>query len=141
MRRSIAATAAVALVAEAFVIAFVNLVLGMAVKRQSMSLGGLASGAMSTGAWVAGGVFGLCLLGCAAIAARTALRDRAPRRLPRLVLTVCAVAHGMLGAAVVGMVGWSAFAAMMVILALLVGTLLSYPAPTASDGTPTPTGP
>ncbi len=141
MRRPIAATAAVALVVEALVIAFVNLVLGLAVERQSMSLGGLAPGAMSAGAWVAGGLFGLYLLVCAAIAARTALRDRAPGRLPRLVLVVCAVVHGVLGAVVVGMVGWAAFAAMMVILAALVATLLLYPAATADGDDPAATTP
>ena len=60
-----------------------------------MSLGGLGSGAMATGAWVAGGLFGLYLLLCAAIAAYTAVRDRAPHRLTRLLLVVCAVAHGV----------------------------------------------
>lgn len=141
MRRPIATAAAVALVVEALVIAFVNLVLGLAVKRQSMSLGGLAPAAMSTGAWVAGALFGLYLVVCAAIVARTAVRDRAPGRVPRIVLIVCAVVHGVVGAAVVGIVGWLAFGAMMVILALLVATLMSYPAPAAPGELATPTGP
>ena len=91
MRRATATTTTVALVAEAVVIAFVNLVLGLAVNRQSMSLAGLATGAMSAGAWVAGGLFAVFLLLCAAITARVALTDRAPGRLPRLVLLVCVV--------------------------------------------------
>jgi hypothetical protein len=136
MRRATVAATAVALVIEAFVIAFVNLVLGLAVKRQSMSLGGLATGAMSTGAWVAGGLFAVFLLVCAAIAARVALKDRAPGRIGRLVLLVCAVVHGVLGAVVVGMVGWLAFLAMMVILALLVATLLLHPSDSAPGVAP-----
>ncbi|MEU1631002.1 hypothetical protein ABZ746_38330 [Streptomyces sp. NPDC020096] len=126
MRRPVAAVAAGVLIIEAFVIAFINLVLGLAVKRQSMSLGGLAPGAMSAGAFVAGAVFAVFLLFCAAIAIRTAMADRAPGRFARVVLVVCAVLHGLLGAAVVGMVGWLAFVAMMVTLGLVVATLVLY---------------
>jgi hypothetical protein len=138
MRRPVAAVAGVALVAVTLVIAFVNLVLGLAVKRQSMSLGGLAPSAMSTGAWVAGGLLGLYLLCCAGICVRAAVTDRTPGRLGRLLLVVCAVAHGVLGAAVVGMVGWLAFAVLMVVLGLLVATLILYapapvPPPAAAD--------
>lgn len=126
MSRPVAAAAAAALIVEALAIAFVNLVLGLAVKQQSMSFGGLPPSAMSLGAYVAGGLFALFLLACAVLLLRTAVTDRAPGRLGRLVLIVCAVVHGILGAAVVGIVGWAAFAAMMVVLGLLVWTLLSY---------------
>ncbi|MDI5966863.1 hypothetical protein POF50_012390 [Streptomyces sp. SL13] len=129
MRRPIAVAAALALVAEAVVIVFVNMVLGLAVKRQSMSLGGLKPGAMTSGAWAAGAVLGLYLLVCAVIEVRTAVRDRAPGRVNRLLLVVCAVVQGVLGAVVVGMVGWAAFGALMVVLALLVATLVIYPRP------------
>ncbi len=126
MRRPVAAVAAVALVVEAFAVGFVNLVLGLAVKRQSMSLAGLKPSAMSAGAWAAGVLFAVFLVTCAAIEARTALRDRAPGRIARLALIVCAVVHGVLGAAVVGMVGWPAFAVFMVVLGLIVLTLVGY---------------
>ncbi|MDF3291184.1 MULTISPECIES: hypothetical protein [Streptomyces] len=126
MRRPVAAVAAGVLVIEAVVIAFVNLVLGLAVKRQSMSLGGLAPGAMSTGAFAAGAAFALFLLCCAAIAVRAAIVDRSPGRFARIALVVCAVLHCVLGAAVVGMVGWLAFVAMMVTLGLVVATLVLY---------------
>ncbi|GAA1883655.1 hypothetical protein [Streptantibioticus ferralitis] len=149
MRRPVVAVAAGVLIIEAFVIAFINLVLGLAVKRQSMSLGGLAPGAMSAGAFAAGAAFAVFLLFCAAIAIRTAVTDRAPGRFARIVLVVCAVLHGLLGAAVVGMVGWPAFVAMMVTLGLVVATLVLYAeigaanngvAPEAG-GTPSPTSP
>jgi hypothetical protein len=128
------------LVLDALTIALVNWILGLAVRRQRMSLGGLHAHAMALGSWVAGGVFALFLLCCAVLVARIALRDRMAGRFGRIVLIVCAVIHGVLGAAVVGLVGWYAFAVMMVILALLVGTLLLYapedePAPQAAPAT------
>lgn len=137
MRRPVAAVAAGVLVIEAVAIAFVNLMLGLAVKRQSMSLGGLAPTAMSTGAFVAAGLIGLFLLTCAAIAVRAAVADRAPGRFARILLIVCAVAHCVLGAAVVGMIGWLAFVAMMVGLGLVVATLVLYAGlrPAESGGT------
>ncbi|MEW1865996.1 hypothetical protein OG896_14035 [Streptomyces sp. NBC_00669] len=126
MRRGIAVATAVVLVLDALTIAAVNWILGLAVRRQQMSLGGLPTHAMEVGSWVAGGIFALFLLGCAALVARIALRDRMAGRVGRIVLIVCAVIHGVVGAAVVGLVGWYAFVVMMVILALLVGTLLLY---------------
>ena len=42
--------------------------------------------------------------------ARIALRDRPPGRFGKILLIVCAVLHGVLGALVVGLVGWPAFA-------------------------------
>ena len=126
MRRGIAVSTAIVLVLEAVVIAFVNWILGLAVEHQNMSLGGLGSGAMATGSWVAGGIFALFLVGCAVLVARIARRDRMAGRVGRIVLIVCAVVHGVVGAAVVGLVGWYAFVVMMLILALLVATLLLY---------------
>jgi hypothetical protein len=46
--------------------------------------------------------------------------------MPRAVLTSCAVAYGLLGALSVSLVGWFAFACMMVVLGLVVFTLLDY---------------
>jgi hypothetical protein len=60
------------------------------------------------------------------LVARIALHDEMAGRFGRIVLIVCAVVHGVIGAAVVGLIGWYAFAVMMVILGLLVGTLLLY---------------
>lgn len=133
VRRGIAVATAVVLVLDALTIALVNWILGLAVRRQQMSLGGLPTHAMAVGSWVAGGVFALFLLCCAALVARIALRDRMAGRFGRIVLIVCAVVHGVVGAAVVGLVGWYAFVVMMVILGLLVGTLLLY-APDETSG-------
>ncbi|WP_435172720.1 hypothetical protein [Actinacidiphila sp. bgisy145] len=132
MRRGIAVATAVVLVLDALTIAAVNWILGLAVRRQQMSLGGLPTHAMTVGAWAAGGVFALFLLCCAVLVARIALRDEMAGRVGRIVLIVCAVVHGVVGAVVVGLVGWYAFVAMMVVLALLVGTLLMY-APDEGD--------
>ncbi|MFI9099639.1 hypothetical protein ACIGXA_03870 [Streptomyces fildesensis] len=127
MRRGLAATTAVVLVLEAFVIAFVHVVLGLAVRNQNMSVAGLDSDGMAIGTWVGGALFGLFLIGCALIPARVALRGRPPGRFGQILLIVCAVVHGLLGALVVGLVGWAAFVFMMLVMALLVGTLLLYP--------------
>lgn len=126
MRKGIAVATAVVLLIEGLAIAFLNWLLGLIVQKQQMSMGGLSNKSMAVGSWVAGGVFGLFLLVCAAIALRVALRDRMTGRLGRIVLIVCAVVHGVVGAVVVGLVGWFAFVGMMVILGLLVGTLLLY---------------
>lgn len=126
MRRGIAVGTAVALVLEAFAVAFVNWILGLVVRHQSMSLAGLDSDAMAVGSWIAGALFALFLIGCAVLVARIARRDRMTGRVSRIVLIVCAVVHGVVGAVVVGLVGWYAFVVMMAILAGLVGTLLMY---------------
>ncbi|MEV7865506.1 hypothetical protein AB0P17_05250 [Streptomyces sp. NPDC088124] len=118
--------AAIVLVAEAVGVVFVNGVLAMVVDNQQMSLAGVDSAAMFAGTWVTGGVFGLYLVVCAGILARTAVRDRAPGRFGRIVLITCAVVHGVLGALTVGLVGWTAFAVMMAIMGLVVLALVAY---------------
>lgn len=135
MRRSIAVATAVVLVLEALTVAFVNWVLGLAVRHQEMSLAGVDPDALAGGSWAAGGLFALFLIACAVLVARIALRERTAGRAGRVVLIVCAVVHGVVGALVVALVGWYAFAVLMLILALLVGTLLLY-AP--EDGSPAP---
>lgn len=125
------------LVLEALTIAFVNWILGLAVRHQKMSLAGLHPSAMAAGSWVGGGAFALFLVCCAVLAARIALRDRMSGRIGRIVLIVCAVVQGVVGAAVVGLVGWWAFVLMMVILGLLVATLLMY----APEDQPSAAGP
>ncbi|CAG6395531.1 hypothetical protein NMG29_33725 [Streptomyces cocklensis] len=126
MRRGIAVGTAVVLVLEALAIAFVNWILGLAVRHQKMSLGGLDPDAMAAGSWAGGGIFALFLIACAVLVARIALHDRMSGRVGRIVLIVCAVVHGVLGAIVVGLVGWYAFVVLMLVLGLLVGTLLLY---------------
>jgi hypothetical protein len=126
VRRGIAVGTAVVLVLEAFVIAFVNWILGLAVRHQSMSLAGLDPDAMAVGSWVGGALFGLFLILCAVLVARIARRDAMTGRVSRITLIVCAVVHGVVGALVVGLVGWYAFVLLMVILGGLVGTLLMY---------------
>lgn len=139
MRRGIAVGTAVVLVLEALTIAFVNWILGLAVRHQSMSLGGLDSDAMAVGSWVGGALFGLFLILCAVLVIRIARRDEMTGRVSRIVLIVCAVVHGVVGAVVVGLVGWYAFVVMMVILAGLVATLLMY-APEDRPGNATGNG-
>lgn len=125
-RRPVAVVTAVLLIVEAAGIALLNWVLGLVVDRQQMSLGGLDTDTMSVGTWVAGGVLGLYLLLCGAVLLRMAVRDRAPGRPARILLITCAVAHALVGAFSVGLVGWLAFALMMVMLGLIVLSLLAY---------------
>jgi len=122
----VAAVAAVVLVIEAFGIVAVQLFLSMVVDDQNMSLAGLDPQVMSMGSVIGGICFGLYLLLCAFALLRTAIRDRRPGTFLRVVLIVAAVVHGVLGAATVGLVGWTAFALMMAVLALIVFSLVAY---------------
>lgn len=139
-RRPVALVAAIVLVLEAFGIAFVNLILGKVADNQNMSLAGLRPSAISTGSWIAGGVFGVYLLLCAFFPLRAGITDRGPGRFGRILLITCAVVHGVLGALTLGLVGWPAFAAMIVVLGLIVLTLVAYdggrPEPVVAEGTP-----
>ncbi|MEU2027251.1 hypothetical protein ABZ565_34840 [Streptomyces sp. NPDC016469] len=131
VRRLVAFLAALVLAVEAVGIVIINVVLGTVVKNQDMSLAGTDPGAMSKGTWVLGGVSGLFLLLCAVLLVLTGARDRAPGRVARIVLICCAVVHGVLGALTVGLVGWAAFAWMMVVLGLIVLALVAYGPETA----------
>jgi hypothetical protein len=131
MRRVVATTTAVVVFLDAIVLAFINWVMGLAVRYQSMSLAGLEPATMSSGAWAAGGVLALLLTCCAVVLVRTARRDRSPGRLGRILLIGCAVTHGVLGALVVGPVGWIAFVAMMAVFALVVLNLVLNSPPAA----------
>ncbi|MEU3723687.1 hypothetical protein [Streptomyces sp. NPDC031705] len=139
LRRIVAGLAAITLVAEAVVLVLVHLVLGRAAEGQSMSIAGMDPDVMSTATYAMGAVLGAFLLLCAAAAAATALRDRPPGRFARVLLVAAAVTHGVLGALAVGLVGWGAFAATMLILCLLVLTLMLYPRP-AEGPAPDPAG-
>ncbi|MEU1433576.1 hypothetical protein ABZ438_05720 [Streptomyces sp. NPDC005786] len=143
VRRPVAVIAALVLFAEAVGIVIINVVLGTVVKNQDMSLAGTDPAVMSKGTWVLGGVSGLFLVLCGVLLLLAGIRDRAPGRVARIVLIGCAVIHGVLGALTVGLVGWSAFALMMVVLGLIVLTLVAYgpaadekPAPGAEPGQP-----
>ncbi|WP_372345959.1 hypothetical protein [Streptomyces sp. KL116D] len=125
-RRPVAWVAAIVLFAEAFGIVLLNWFLGLVVDRQDMSLAGLDPRAMSAGAWIAGGLFGLYLLVCGIVLVRAAVADRAPGGFGRILLISAAVVHGLLGAFAIGLVGWLAFVFMMVVLALIVLTLVAY---------------
>lgn len=60
------------------------------------------------------------------VALLVALRNRPAAGLGRILLISAAVVHGLLGALTVGLVGWGAFAFMMVVLGLVLLTLLTY---------------
>ncbi|WP_420711572.1 hypothetical protein [Streptomyces sp. NRRL F-4489] len=126
VRRPVAAATALVLVLEAAGFLLLNWILSIVVDRQQMSLAGLRPGAMAAGSWAGGAVCALFLLLCAAVLLRAAARDRAPGRLGRIGLICCAVLHGVLGAVAVGLLGWPAFGAAMVVLALLVLNLVAY---------------
>ncbi|MFI6049161.1 hypothetical protein ACIBCO_03610 [Streptomyces violascens] len=138
LRRPIAIVAALILFVEACAIVLVNWVLGRMVDSQHMSMGGIDPDAISTGAWVAGALFGIFLAACGIVLLIIGVRDRAPGRFARIAVIACAVVHGVLGALTVGLVGWPAFAYLMVVLALLVFVLLAYvkerPEPEPKDG-------
>ncbi|WP_299532682.1 hypothetical protein [uncultured Streptomyces sp.] len=138
MRRTVAVVTALVLFAEAVGVVLLNLVLSEVTGNQNMSLAGMDPEAMSDGTLVMGFVSGALLLLCGLTALVAAVRDRAPGRAGRFALIVCAVVHGVLGAAVAALVNWSAFALMMAVLALLVLTLVVYG---AGDRGPRPTEP
>lgn len=125
-RRPVAVVAALVLLVEAIGIVVINGILATFLEKQSMSLADLDPDAMVTGTWVMGGVFGLYLAACGVVVLLAGLRDRAPGRAARILLISCAITHGVLGALTVGLVGWDAFAFMMVVLALIVLVLLAY---------------
>ncbi|MFF3953140.1 hypothetical protein ACFYY1_08020 [Streptomyces sp. NPDC001890] len=126
VRRPVAFVAAIVLFAEAVGIVLINGILATVVKNQDMSLAGMDPAVMSNGTWAMGGFFGLYLLLCGLFLLLAGARDRAPGRFARIVLIICAVVHAVLGALTVGLVGWAAFASMMVVLGLIVLTLVAY---------------
>ncbi|MEU2667359.1 hypothetical protein ABZ622_00595 [Streptomyces sp. NPDC007164] len=148
VRRPVAFVAAIVLFVEAVGIVLINGILATVVKNQTMSLAGMDPTVMSNGTWAMGGFFGLYLLLCGLLLLLAGIRDRAPGRFARIVLIICAVVHAVLGALTVGLVGWTAFASMMVVLGLIVLTLVAYgtrsdepsdePADDAGAGAPAP---
>ncbi|MFF1415724.1 hypothetical protein ACFVX6_39140 [Streptomyces sp. NPDC058289] len=127
-----AGATAVVLVVEAAVLGFVHLVLGRTTENQSMSIAGGDPDVMSKATYALGAGMAVFLLACAVFLVVAAARDRAPGAFARVLLVSAAVTHGLLGALVVGLVGWGAFAVMMLILCLLVLSLTLYAAKGAS---------
>lgn len=123
-----AGATAVVLVVEAAVLGFVHLVLGRTTENQSMSIAGADPDVMSMATYGLGVGMAVFLLACAVFLLLAAARDRAPGSFARVLLISAAITHGVLGALVVGLVGWSAFAVMMLILCLLVLSLTLYAA-------------
>lgn len=145
MRRPVAWVVAIVLLGEAVFIAALNWFLGMVVDRQEMSLAGLDSHVMATSSKAGGIVFGLYFALCALVAALVAIRDRAPAGFGRVLLISVAVVHGLLGAFAWGLVGWTAFLFMVVVLGLVVLLLMTYdrdagPQQTAPGGAADPGG-
>ncbi|MET7943083.1 hypothetical protein [Streptomyces sp. NPDC005302] len=126
VRRPVAWVTALVLFAEAIGIALLNWFLGVVVDRQDMSLAGLDSDTMAVSSKIGGLVFGLYFAACAVSALLVGVRDRAPGLVGRVLLISAAVVHALLGAFTVGLVGWGAFAFMMIGLGLIVFTLLAY---------------
>ncbi|WP_406838634.1 hypothetical protein ACICHK_25010 [Streptomyces sp. AHU1] len=126
VRRPLVWMAAIVLFVEAVGIALLNWFLGMVVDRQDMSMAGLDSDLMARSSKIGGVVFGLYFLACAVSTLLVALRRRPPGLFGRVLLISAAVAHALLGAFTVGLVGWGAFTFMMVVFALIVFTLLAY---------------
>ncbi|MEV4193145.1 hypothetical protein [Streptomyces toxytricini] len=128
LRRLAAGLGAVVLAAEALVLALVHFVLGRTTQSQSMSIAGMDPDVMVMATYAMGAGTAAFLLLCAALLAAAAVRDRGPGRFARVVLVCAAVTHGVLGALAVGLVGWGAFAVLMLTLCLLVYVLTQYAA-------------
>ncbi|MFJ9740288.1 hypothetical protein [Streptomyces sp. NPDC101166] len=126
VRRPVAAVVTLVLFAEALGVAALNWFLGVVVDRQHMSLAGLDPDVMSTSSKIGGLVFGLYFVLCGVVTLLVLIRDRPPAGLGRILLVSAAVVHGLLGAFSWGLVGRSAFAFMMVVLALIVLLLMGY---------------
>ncbi|WP_328424166.1 hypothetical protein [Streptomyces sp. NBC_00443] len=134
VRRPVAWVVAVVLFTEALGIAAVNWFLGVVVDRQDMSLAGLDPNMMSVSSKVGGLVFGAYFALCGLVALLVAVRDRAPAGFGRILLISAAVVHALLGALAWGLVGWTAFLFMVVVLALIVLLLMTYDAQAAPQG-------
>ncbi len=138
MRRPVAWIVAVVLFVEALGVTALNWFLGVVVDRQDMSLAGLDPDVMSVSSKVGGVVFGLYYALCGLVALLVALRDRPPAGIGRVLLISAAVVHGLLAAFVWGLVGWTAFLFMVLVLGLIVLLLMTYdaeegPAPEAPE--------
>jgi hypothetical protein len=141
MRIWAALAAAVLLVLEALAFTWFGLVVGLAVKHQRMSMGGLSTDSMAVGAWVALGLLALFVLIVAVLAARMALRRGAMGRPTRILLIVCAVLHAVLAAVLLALSGVAAFVWMLVtvtLMVLLLSTTTEPEPPAEPESTPGP---
>jgi len=120
MRIWAAVGAALLLMLEALVVSVLAVVLGIGIKRQNMSLGGLAPGGMAMGVWVALGVLAAFLVVVAVVLAFMAARRRAMGRPTRILLIVCALLHAVLAAVTLALSGVLAFVVLIVTLGFLV---------------------
>lgn len=116
-----------ALLAQAVGLAVLHWILGLAVRRQEMSLAGLSTDTMSLSTWIGGALLGAFLLLCAVLLARAALRDRLGGRLVRAALVGALVTQAVLATLSVGLAGWAAFVGLMTVFGLLLLTLSGYP--------------
>ncbi|WP_105973527.1 hypothetical protein [Streptomyces geranii] len=126
VRRPVAWIVAIVLFVEAFGVAALNWFLGIVVDRQQMSLAGLDPDMMSVSSKIGGLLFGAYFALCGVVALLVALRDRSPAGLGRILLISVAVTHALLGAFAWGLVGWTAFLMMVVVLALVILLLMTY---------------
>ncbi|MCP9996320.1 hypothetical protein LUX34_12810 [Streptomyces werraensis] len=126
VRRPVAWIVALVLFAEALGVLAVNWFLGVVVDRQDMSLAGLDPDVMSVSSKAGGVAFGLYFGLCGLVALLVALRDRAPAGFGKVLLISAAVVHALLGAFAWGLIGWTAFLLMVVVLALIVLLLMTY---------------
>jgi len=126
VRRPVAWVVAVVLLAEAFGVALLNWILGTFVSRQHMSLAGLDPDLMANSSKAAGLVFAGYFAFCALVAFLVAVRGHRPAGLGRVLLVSAAVVHGLLAAVSWGLVGPTAFVAMIAVMALIVLLLMTH---------------
>ncbi|MFC1414688.1 hypothetical protein ACEZCY_36215 [Streptacidiphilus sp. N1-12] len=127
--------AALLLVLEALVTSVLALVLGIGIKRQNMSLGGLEPDRMALGVWVGLGTLAGFLVVVGAVLAIMAARRRAMGRPTRILLIVCAVLHAVLAAVTLALSGVLVFVVLIVTLGFLVLVIQLGP---GRDAEPTP---
>lgn len=126
VRRPVAVVAALVLMMEAVGSVALAGVMATFVGAQRMSVDGMDPDVMVTVTWGLGTGSGLFLALCGVLLLVAGIRDRAPGRFARIALGTLAVVHGVLGAVAVGLLGWSAYAFLMVVLGLLVASLIVY---------------
>jgi MFS family permease len=128
VRRPVAWVVAIVLFVEALGVAALNWFLGIVVDHQDMSLAGLDPDVMSVSSKAGGVVFGLYFALCGLVALLVAVRNRRPAGFGRILLISAAVVHGLLGAFAWGLMGWTAFLFMVLVLGLIVLLLMTYDA-------------
>ncbi|MDX3387765.1 hypothetical protein PV682_40930 [Streptomyces niveiscabiei] len=136
VRRPVAWVVAVVLLAEAFGVALLNWILGTLVGRQHMSLAGLDPDVMANSSKISGFVFAAYFAFCALVALLVAIRGHRPAGLGRVLLISAAVVHGLLAAVAWGLAGATAFASMIVVMALIVLLLMTHDGVGYEDGAP-----